>query len=232
MTETEIPQEKNNFYFTQEHEDAICQYVKTDDMELRNKLYVEVIGPILELLINKIVYTYKFNQLPNIENLIEDCKTWIVTIIDKYDPDKKSRAFSYFSVVTKNWFMQKIKKRSKNLLKEVSLEEIEFKNHENLTIGHEYEENRIQEEFNSAIRCEINSWSSAKNLTSHDEKVIEAIKIILSSSEDIEIFNKKAIYIYLRDLTGLNTKQISRSLKKINKRYYSPFKKKWDDGDV
>ena len=36
-----------------------------------------------------------------------------MTILDKYDPSKGSKAFSYFSVITKNWFIHKVKRQQK-----------------------------------------------------------------------------------------------------------------------
>ena len=45
--------------------------------------------------------------------------------------------------------------------------------------------------------------------------------------EDIEIFNKKAVYLYLRELTGLNTKQVVNNLNKLREKY-STFKNKWE----
>ena len=65
----------------------------------------------------------------------------------------------------------------------------------------------------------------------NERKVYEAIKIVLSSSEDIEIFNKKAVYLYLRELTGLNTKQIVTQLNKMRAKYRD-FKFDWDDGKI
>jgi predicted RNA binding protein with dsRBD fold (UPF0201 family) len=53
----------------------------------------------------------------------------------------------------------------------------------------------------------------------NDQKVYQAIMILFESKEEIEIFNKKAIYLYLREITNLNTKQIVNSLKKFRKRY-------------
>ena len=65
----------------------------------------------------------------------------------------------------------------------------------------------------------------------NERKVYEAIKIILNSVEEIEIFNKKAVYLYLRELTGLNTKQVVSQLNKLRKKY-SLFKRDWDDGKI
>jgi len=63
----------------------------------------------------------------------------------------------------------------------------------------------------------------------NDTKVYKAIIILFESKEEIDIFNKKAIYLYLREITGMNTKQIVNSLKKFRKRYHS-FKQNWEGG--
>ena len=96
-----MTRKRKNYYFTQEHEDAIVQYCTTDSQKLKNDLYKEFIGPVFDEMVDKIVYTYKFTTLPNIDALREDCKNWLITILDKYDPNKGSKAFTYFSVVTK-----------------------------------------------------------------------------------------------------------------------------------
>ena len=65
----------------------------------------------------------------------------------------------------------------------------------------------------------------------NDLKVYKAIQVLFESREDIEIFNKKAIYLYLREISGLNTKQVVNSLKKFRKGY-STFKVDWESGDL
>lgn len=52
-------------------------------------------------MVDKIVYTYKFTTLPNIDELRDECKIWLTTVLEKFDPSKGSKAFSYFSVITK-----------------------------------------------------------------------------------------------------------------------------------
>ena len=65
----------------------------------------------------------------------------------------------------------------------------------------------------------------------NERKVYNAVRTILNSVEDIEIFNKKAVYLYLRELTGLNTKQIVSQLNKLRKKYFL-FKNDWDNGKI
>jgi len=182
-------------------------------------------------MVDKIVYTYKFTTLPNIDDLRSECKVWLTMILDKYDPNKGSKAFSYFSVITKNWFIHKVKKNSAKLRKEVHLEDIRYhEKHEPLITQHGYYEKRKEQECWESLWGEIDTWDGA-NLKENEKKVLEAVKILLSNTDDIEIFNKKAIYLYLREITGLNTKQVVNNLNKLRVKYKS-FKEKWNRGEI
>ena len=101
-----------NHYFTKVHEDAIVKYCSSEDHEEKKILYQDYIQPAFNEMVDKIVYTYKFTSLPNIDELKDECKVWLTTILEKFDPTKGSKAFSYFSVITKNWFIHKVKKDS------------------------------------------------------------------------------------------------------------------------
>ena len=222
---------KKNNYFTKDHEDAIIEYAIASDRNIRSRLYIELIGPAFDELVDKIVYTYKFNTLPNIDYLRDDCKLWLITILDKYDPERKSKAFSYFSVITKNWFIHKVKQNSKRLKRDVQYEDLKGQEATRILVAHnEYEAKREDYEFWTFLHKEIDSWEKLK-LKENEKKVLEAIRILFSSVDEIEIFNKKAIYLYMREITGLNTKQIVNNLNKMKKRYRN-FRKEWEKGNV
>ena len=107
---------------------------------------------------------------------------------------------------------------------------IQEANHEKLIVNRNYYiEQREQKEFWYSLMTEINRWDGL-NLKENEKRVVEAIKILLNSAEEIEIFNKKAVYLYLRELTGLNTKQVVNNLNKLRDKYRI-FKTKWDRGD-
>ena len=220
-----------NYYFTSEHENAIIQYTKTSCIRERTDLYVKWIQPAFNEMVDKIVFTYKFTNLPNCDYLRDECKIWLMTILDKYDPAKGSKAFSYFSVITKNWFIHKVKRQQKLNKREVDYGTISKKFEEEfLSINESYLTNREEEEFWNSFYNELKSWDSS-TMKENDLKVYQAINILFESKDDIEIFNKKAIYLYLREITGLNTKQIVNSLKKFKKKYYS-FKQDWENGEL
>ena len=160
---------KGTRYFTQEHEDAIVNYALTDSLKIRTELYSKFIGPVFDQMVDKIVYTYKFTNLPNIESLKDECKVWLTTIFEKFE----------------FWFL---------------------------------------------LNEEIDKWDNIK-LKEKEQKVLNAIKILMESVDQIEIFNKKAIYLYMREITGLNTKQIVNNLNKIRSKY-KQFKKDWENGKI
>ena len=69
-------------------------------------------------------YKPKKANIPNIDILKDDCKVWLTTILAKYDPNRGSKAFSYFSVITKNWFIAQVKKNSKRAKREVDINDV------------------------------------------------------------------------------------------------------------
>ena len=218
-------------YFTKETEKAIVEYASTDDINRRTTLYIEEIQPALNELVDKIVYTYKFTSLENIDTLKEDCKLWLTTILDKFNADRGTKAYSYYSVVTKNWFTHQAKKQSKKNRREVQYDSIALKLEsskvdEDTDISNEIEDRQ----FWLFLMQEIDSWET-EDLRENERKVLGAIRTLFTNIDKIQIFNKKAIYLYMREITGLNTKQIVSCLNKMRIRYRS-FKTKWNNGEI
>ena len=203
----------------------------TDDIRLRTELYRDYIGPAFDEMVDKIVFTYKFTTLPNIDSLRDECKIWLITILDKYDVNKGSKAFSYFSVITKNWFIHKVKRKAKQNRQEIEIsglpKELELKH---ISTSNPYFKDRISKEFWHFLEQEVNSWEHDK-MKENERKVLSAVKILMESGDDIEIFNNKAIYLCLREITDLNAKQVVNNLNKMRVKYRT-FRIKWNSGDI
>ena len=218
-------------YFTLDHEKAIIDYCGSNCNKVRTKLYVDWIRPAFDQMVDKIVFTYKFTTLPNIDELRDECKVWLTTILAKYDPNKGSKAFSYFSVITKNWFIHQVKKTSKRQKREVDYEKaLKEIDPSKIVCYNTYHADQEGIDFWKNLWTEIEGWGT-NDMKDNEKKVYDAIREILSSVEEIEIFNKKAIYLYLREITGMNTKQIVCQLNKFRKRY-KLFKDDWNDGKI
>ena len=236
MTIVKTPMKKKNRssgglnYFTSEHEQAILDYVSCLDKTRRDFLYKNYIMPVFCEMVDKIVFTYKFNTLPNIEDLKDECKTWLVTILDKYDVSKGSKAFSYFSVITKNWFIHKVKKVKNN--RDVPLEDMtSIEEEEYATIDSDIVTDNIAKEYMSFFfEKEMDEWQDIIE-NELERKVYDAMVILFTNADDIQIFNKKAIYLYMREITGLNTKQVVAGLKKFRKNY-KDFRYAWDNEKI
>ncbi len=221
--------ETKNQYFTKIHEEAILEYASILDNNRKTHLYINLIQPAFNEMVEKIVYTYKFNNLPNIDDLKNECKIFLTTILDKYDTSRGSKAFSYFSVITKNWFIHKVKKN--NNKKEVYIEDIkDTAQEEELVYEDSYLHSREKEEFWTSLESEMHGWFD-KRLKENEVKVYKAIIMLFKESESIEIFNKKAIYLYMREITGLNTKQVVNNLKKFRHKY-EDFRHRWLNGEI
>ncbi len=61
-----------------------------------------------------------------------------------------------------------------------------------------------------------------------DRKVCDAINILFKRRENLEIFNKKALYIYIREMTNVDTPvitKVTKKLKTVYKTLYAEFDK-------
>lgn len=223
-----------NQYFTKLHENAIVTYCQSKNPRERNQIYVELIAPVLLEMVEKIVYRWKFNNLPNNKILIEECVGHLVSILSKFDPAKGSKAFSYLSVITKNWFMHQSKLNANKSRIEANCEEISKVKEietEFFSTTNPYFENREKKEFIDAFKREIGLWKLDPLMKEGEIKVLSAIEILLEQAENLEIINKKSLYIYLREITDLNQKQILIHLKRF-KQLYEEFRKRYfNDSD-
>ena len=168
---------RRNDYFTKVHETAIIEYCKTSCYKTRSDLYQKLIQPAFSEMVDKIIFTYKFNILPNIDSLREDCKVWLTTILNKYDPNKGSKAFSYFSVVTKNWFIHKVKTNSKKIKREVSFENL-VENGGADVLGTTSDEStylsqRVEIEFWNCLLDNLEKWDTCLLYTSPSPRDVE-----------------------------------------------------------
>ena len=85
-------------------------------------------------------------------------------------------------------------------------------------------------EFWKFLLEEVKGWESFA-VKENEKKVLDAVLLLMENIEQVEIFNKKAIYLYMREITGLSTKQIVSCLNKMRTRYRN-FKRKWDNGEI
>lgn len=213
-------------YFTEKTDESIKNYLESTDTQEKHRIFNDEIRPAFQMLVQSLIYTYKFYGLDDIETLKDDCLTNLYEMLPKYDPSRCSKGFSYFNVVAKNWFIQKTRERARGARLEselyYDLDHEMVRRDQSLVVApreHEAEE----KEFWVSLYTEMDVWK--KKLTKDSEKkVLEAVVFLVQNPNLVSIYNKKAVYFYLRELTGLNTKQVVVNLKKMKSFYL-----KWRD---
>jgi hypothetical protein len=159
--------------------------------------------------------------------------SFLFETLPKWDRTKGFKAFSYFNLVTKHWFIQKTKNSKKKNKSDIHFDKtiIDKIEKEDCVNKDTSFENRVMNaEFYELLREEIKKWRF-KFEKKQEKLVIESVILLLSNPDLISIYNKKAIYLYLREITGLNTKQIVTNLSKFKKKY-DQFRDKYNSGNL
>ena len=98
---------KKRLYFGPEVQDAIIRYnTNSEDFSLRNKIYQQEIHAAFDKLAENIINTFKFTYFDYpFEDVKAEVVSFLVMNMHKYDHTKGSKAFSYFSIVAKNYLI-------------------------------------------------------------------------------------------------------------------------------
>lgn len=219
---------KNKQYFTKETEEAILLYNQLEDEFERNKLYAEKIKYPFDKLVENIIHTFKFYQF---DIPYEDVKHEVVAFLNekihKYTDPSKGKAFSYFSICAKNYLIVNNNSNYKKFKETDQPEAID--EHRNV-INEVIRENDIEERnefmdlFVKFMDENLNSFFKKQA----DLDVADSVIELFRNRENIENFNKKALYILIRDRTGVKTQYITRVvniIKNIYMELYLNYKK-------
>lgn len=233
MQQKKKGRKKKNNYFNDDTEDSIIDFQKEINIEDKKRIFVDRIRPAFAKLVENIIFVYKFHAIGNIDVLKNDCLSFLFENLYKFDGARGHKAFSYFNVIAKNWFIQKVKVHKKRNNSDIvfdknTLASLEKNFNEKVVVS--YEDSIIRKEFVSLLKEEVKKWRD--KFDKHQEKkVLEAVILLFENPELISIYNKKGIYLYIREITGLNTKQVVTNLTKLKKKY-DVFKKRYNAGEV
>jgi len=213
------PKSKN--YFTQETEDAIVLYNNTPDSKLRSKIYESKIHYAFFKLTENIIHTFKFyyTEVDHIEHLQHEIITFLLSKIHLFDPSRGAKAYSYFGTIVKRWLIIYNTKNYKTQIGKTSIDDL----HKNGNYYEDFESETKADELSFFIDEFTNHVSNnfqhyfPKTL---DTKVADSILELFRNREKIDIFNKKALYIYIREMVDVKTPKIT----KIANKLYNIFK--------
>ena len=211
---------KSKMYFGTPVQEAIIRYNNSSNPVIKNRIYREHIAAAFDKMAENLIHTFKFYYFDYpLEEVKHEVVSFMVMQMPKYKADK-GRAFSYFSVVGKNWLILNNNNNYKKMKIHDNLDILDWKR--NLV-----SENTINEvdEFNvEFVNQMLDYWDN--NITNifrrqKDILVADAVLELFRKKQNIENFNKKALYIMIREMTGSNTQHITRVINQMKNYYYS-----------
>jgi hypothetical protein len=211
---------KSKMYFGTPVQEAIIRYNNSSNPVIKNRIYREHIAAAFDKMAENLIHTFKFYYFDYpLEEVKHEVVSFMVMQMPKYKADK-GRAFSYFSVVGKNWLILNNNNNYKKMKIHDNLDILDWKR--NLV-----SENTISEvdEFNvEFVNQMLDYWDN--NITNifrrqKDILVADAVLELFRRRKNIENFNKKALYIMIREMTGSNTQHITRVINQMKNYYYS-----------
>lgn len=231
------------YYFDANTQRAIELYQSSNDTAEKERLYVEKILPAFDELVESLIRIYKFTGLyDSHDDLKNDCITFLYETLYKFDPTRAKKAFSYFNVVAKNWLIVRSKKRQTSIKKIVSLDVMPESGRDNYdrisspTDGAQYVPvnaslaeqftvpgQDVQMETDEMITQLMKMFVTIREkLTNENEiRCIDAIITLFEDREKLPILKKRAVFTYIRNMSGLTSKQLTMAISVIKRHYNS-----------
>ena len=208
---------KKKPYFGIDVQEAIVRYNALDQQTQeakRNKIYIEEIHKAFDKLAENIINTFKFTYFDyGFEDIKCETVAFMVMNMHKYDHTKGSKAFSYFSVVAKNYLILHNNNNYKKLKSHDGVEVLDRKRNLN-----SFDKTDMKD-----LTKEIVDYFEANLLTifkkQRDLNVAYSIVDLMKHIDEIENFNKKSLYILIREMTDVNTSHITSVVNVLKKHY-------------
>jgi hypothetical protein len=200
-------------YFTDDTEKAILQYLASDNQVERNRIYNERIHYAFYKMAENLIHTFKFyyTEVDDLEDLKHEVITFLLEKLH-YFQEGKGKAFSYFNMIGKNYLILYNNNNYKR--KKGKADPLEADNDDEIL--NEFDRQEVKGEKVEFLDLYVKYMDTkiGKSFKKPEEIIVaDAVLTIFKQREQIEIFNKKAIYIYIREITGMETPIITKVVK-------------------
>lgn len=208
---------KKKMYFTQETEDNIVLYNGSDDMDERNSIYEEGIQYAFEKLAENILNTFKFSYFQcSHEDVQKEVVSNLVSNMHKYKANN-GKAFSYFSIIAKNFLILYNNGNYKKFKRHTSVDDDEIiYEQKELTFNPRADTKRKElTEFIKLMVDYLEDNIDKIYKKEQEKRIAYAVLEIFRKSDVIENFNKKALYLFIREMTNCKTQHITKVVNKM-----------------
>lgn len=205
----------DKMYFTQETEDSIELYNNTENIEERERIFETKIKFPLEKLVENVFNTFKFSYFETGPlDVQKETVSHLVANISKFKKSK-GKAFAFFSIVAKHYLIFLNNSNYKRFNASVELGEEKEEHTIQLQSEDKYHKESEMSEF---MKLMINYWEQNVNkifTKQRDLNIANAVIELFRNSDRIDSFNKKALYLYVREISNCKTQQITKVINKM-----------------
>ena len=205
-------------YFTYITDAAIHAYNEETSFKKRNKVFSEFINYPFNKLVENIYHTFRFSYF---DVPYEDVKAEVVAFLtEKIGKFKKGKgkAFSYFSIVAKNYLIIQNNANYAKMKQRSDLKVVDEKR--NLSGEMALSEHQESLKDFTNLWCDWYDDNLNKVFTNRRDIIVaDTIIALFRMRENIENFNKKALYILIRERTRLKTQNITKVINIMKKDY-------------
>lgn len=218
-------------YFTLDTQQAILEYRLETLPAKRNKIFNERIYYAFYKLAENIIHTFKFyyTEVDNINELKHEVIAFLLEKLHLYD-DTKGKAYSYFGTIAKRYLIVYNNNNYKRLKGKAAVEEVDEDKTllNDLVINHNtnLEDIPFIELYISYVD------ENLLDLFPKDQeaRVGDAILELFKRRDSIDIFNKKALFIYIKEITDAPTPIITKVIKVLKGIYKEMLDKYLEEG--
>jgi hypothetical protein len=224
---------ESNIYFTSDTEEAILEYLRTKNPTKRNEIFNSRIDYAFHKLAENIIHTFKFyyTEVNTIDELKHEVVAFLLEKLHLYKQEK-GKAYSYFGTIAKRYLILYNNANYKKLKEKAAVDEIDEDKSILIELTNEETNNTSLNAFVDYFVKYVDKHLFELFPKDDDARTADAVVELFRKRENLDIFNKKGIYIYIREITDQSTPQITKVIKRLKSIYKQLFSEYLEHGYV
>jgi len=241
MKEVEITTQ----YFAEREEQAVIDYINSDSLEEKNKIYNEILIEPFRKMIESILRRYPIHiGNYDMEEVESNALTHLIEHMVKFNPNKITKsgnitkAFSYCQTIIRNYYKDHSKKSYTEKKTNLSFDDYVDEINENIEYTYEMElesQHQLEKLINGVVKKIEDRIDNDPTIKKNEILVGDAIANVLKNWQVLFMedspegryekrvtnkFAKNKILLYLKEQTGLSTKEIRIGIKPFKEIYF------------
>ena len=220
--------ESNKIYFGDETEKAMVAYVMSSGHAEREQIFLAQLKIPIEKLIENIIFTYNFGALESDWTCLQqEVLSHLYVNLDKFDPERGKKSYSYLGTMAKNYLIQRSIRQSAEIAN-ISIDDPSKSGwEEDVFLENDFFNYKEMNEFIETLVEELEKEYEKVDHRSEQKRALEAVIYFLTNRHKEDVYNKKYLYLLLKERTNLSTRQLTKCLKqlkviyaRVKRRYY------------